>query len=131
MDLFRKLRHMKILLIDDDEWIRDSLSIFFETEDCHLLALETAEQGLETLGKEKFDIVIVDYRLPGMNGLEFFQQIQQPDKDVFYILISAYGTKEIVSKAKELGVQEFIAKPFTSKTIEVALTRLIKNQGKN
>ncbi|UCE54427.1 MAG: response regulator transcription factor [Desulfobacterales bacterium] len=46
MDVFDKLRTMKILLIDDDEWIRDSLSIFFEAEGCQLMVFETAEEGL-------------------------------------------------------------------------------------
>ncbi len=49
MDLFEKLKEMKILLIDDDEWIRDSLSIYFQSEGCDLKALETAEEGMEVL----------------------------------------------------------------------------------
>jgi len=131
MNLFEKLRNMKILLIDDDEWIRDSLSMLFETEGCQLSALETAEQGLEALMVQPYDIVIIDYRLPGMNGLEFLKQIPKSETNIIYILISAYGTKEVVSEAIELGVQEFISKPFTSKTIEAALTRLIQNQERN
>jgi PleD family two-component response regulator len=46
MNLFGKLRQMRILLIDDDEWIRDSLRMFFEAEGCRLLAVETAERAL-------------------------------------------------------------------------------------
>jgi len=46
MELFRKLKEMRMLLIDDAEWIRDSLSIFFEAEGCQLVALETAEKGI-------------------------------------------------------------------------------------
>ena len=57
MDLFSKIREMKILLIDDDEWIRDSLSVFFEAEGCHLLALETAEDGLAALKNQIFDLI--------------------------------------------------------------------------
>ena len=48
MDLFGKLKEMTILLIDDDEWIRDSLTLFFEGEGCHLVALETAEGPFAT-----------------------------------------------------------------------------------
>ena len=62
MNLYKKLRNMKMLLIDDDAWIRDSLSIFFESEGCHLKALETAEEGLKALKKQPYDIIIVDYR---------------------------------------------------------------------
>ena len=64
MNLFSKLRKMKILLIDDDEWIRDSLRLFFEAERCQLLTLETAEEGLVALRENTYDIIIVDYKLP-------------------------------------------------------------------
>ena len=71
MDLFKKLQNMEILLIDDDEWIRDSLSMFFESEGCHLTALETAEEGMEALKKHDFDnlsrrLQIAGYGWPGV-----------------------------------------------------------------
>ena len=59
MNLFNKLKGMKILLIDEDKWIRDSLSIFFECEGCHLLVLEAAEEGLEAIKEQDYDIVHV------------------------------------------------------------------------
>jgi DNA-binding NtrC family response regulator len=128
MDLRDKLKDMKILLIDDDEWIRDSLSRFFEYEPCTLLALETAEQGLEELRRRDYDIIIVDYRLPGMNGVQFLKQIQDTHAHVMKILITAYGNKEVLSQAIELGVGDFIDKPFCTKTLEDALLRLIEGR---
>ncbi len=129
MDLFTKLKDLKILLIDDDEWIRDSLSLFFEAESCHLIALETAEEGLEALKRQDYEIIIADYRLPGMDGLEFFNRIQKTHPDTMKILITAYGSENVVSKAKEMGIQDFIEKPFTSETIEASLSRLIEKHG--
>jgi DNA-binding NtrC family response regulator len=125
MDLFNKLKNMKILLIDDDEWIRDSLSLFFEGEGCNLKALETAKEGLKILKNENYDIIIVDYRLPDIDGLEFFKRIQESHPNAFKILITAYESKELLSEAKEMGVHDFIEKPFTSETIEESLSRLI------
>ena len=127
MDLFIKLKGMKILLIDDDEWIRDSMKLFFESEGCHLLALETAEEGAEAIKRQAYDIIIADYRLPGMDGIEFFRHLQKLHPNVIKILITAYGSEEVVSEATELGIQDFIDKPFTSETIERSLSRLIKN----
>ena len=127
MDLFIKLKDMKILLIDDDEWIRDSMKLFFESEGCHLLALETAEEGVEAIKRQAYDIIISDYRLPGMDGIEFFRHLQKLHPNVIKILITAYGSEEVVSEATELGIQDFIDKPFTSETIERSLSRLIKN----
>jgi len=125
MDLFNKLKNMKILLIDDDEWIRDSMSLFFESEGCNLKALESAGEGLKMLKNKNYDIIIVDYRLPDMDGLEFFKRIQESHPNAFKILITAYGSKELLSEAKEMGVHDFIEKPFTSETIEESLSRLI------
>ena len=128
MDLFDKLKNMKILLIDDDEWIRDSLSLFFEFEPCVFQALETAEQGLKELKTKDYDIIILDYRLPGMNGLEFLKRIQQSHPEVIKILITAYGSKEVFSQAIELGVHDFIDKPFSTKAIEDSLWRLTEER---
>ena len=126
MDLFNKLKSMKILLIDDDEWIRDSLCVFFESEGCHLTALETAEEGMEELKKHDYDILATDYRLPGMDGLEFLRYIQDTQPHIMTILITAYKSEDVISEAMKLGVQDFIEKPFTTKTIEDSFTRLLK-----
>jgi len=126
MNLFKKLKNHKILLIDDDEWIRDSMTLFFEGEDCKLLTLETAEEGLNELDKHGFDIIISDYKLPGMNGLEFFKRIRQISQDSIKILITAYGKEEIFLRAKQLGVHDIIEKPFKTENIEASLSSLIK-----
>ena len=128
MDLFSKLKEMRILLIDDDEWIRDSLSLFFESEGCHLLALETAEEGMEELNRQDHDIIIVDFRLSGMDGLEFLERIKDSHPDALTILITAYGSKDVFLKARKTRVQDFIDKPFTVETIEDSLSRLIRNR---
>ena len=126
MDLFSKIREMKILLIDDDEWIRDSLSIFFEAEGCHVLALETAEEGLSAIKDQTFDLIIVDYKLPGMDGLEFLKRIHNTQPGAIKVLITAYRDENVVSEAKKLKVHGFIEKPFTSDTIMASLAYTIK-----
>ena len=128
MDLFNRLKNMKILLIDDDEWIRDSLTLFFESEGCCLVAFETAEEGMDALSESPYDIIIADYKLPGMDGLEFFNQLRNSYPNVIKILITAYGSKEVVSEASKIGIHDFIDKPFTSETIESSLSRLIETR---
>ena len=128
MDLYKKLRRMHMLLIEDDEWLRDSLRLLFATEGCPIVALETAEEGLAYTANRHVDIIMVDYRLPGMNGLEFIDQLPPHQAGSLKVLITAYGSKEIVSKAKRSGVHAFIAKPFKTETIEHALERMISRQ---
>ena len=130
MDLFDKLRPMKIFLVDDNKWIRDSLSLFFEGEGCHLMAYETAEEALEAL-EEGPVIFIVDYKLPGMDGLEFFKRIQASHPRAGKILVTAFADAGVVSQAASIGVEDFIEKPFTSKTIEESLSRVMEKQKKD
>jgi CheY-like chemotaxis protein len=128
VDLFGKLKEMKMLLIDDDEWVRDSLSLFFEGEGCHLVAVETAEEGIEELRKQNYDIILVDYRLPGMDGLEFLKRIKESHPDALTILITAYGSKDVFLRARSMGVTGFVDKPFTIRTIEDSLSQLISKR---
>ena len=127
MDIFDKIKNMKILLVDDDEWIRDSLSFFFEAEGCNLLTFESAEEGMKALKQQAYDIVISDYKLPGMDGLEFLRRVKEKQPNAFEILITAYANCEILKEAKMMGVQDFIPKPFTSENVEASLTRIIEN----
>ncbi len=126
MDLFSKLKELKILLIDDDKWIRDSMRLFFEFEGCNFLALETAEEAMEELKMHNYDIIIVDYKLPGMDGLALIKRIQDSHLGAMKILITAYRSGEVISEAINMGVKEIIEKPFTSKIIETSLSRLIE-----
>ena len=125
MNLFSKLKEMNVLLIDDDEWIRDSMSLFFESEGCNLLALETAEEGIRELNRKSYDIIFIDYKLPGMDGLSFLNKIEERHLDTWIILITAYGD-EVLKKAGKLKIHDFIMKPFTSEDIQKSLIRLIQ-----
>ena len=132
MNLFSKLKNKKILLVDDDEWIRDSLTLYFDTEGCQMIAVETAEEGIELLKQQDYDIILLDYKLPGIDGLTFSRKIQEIRPDAIKILITAYKNKKVVSEAANVGIQDLIDKPFTIKTIEDSMLRLIqRNEKKN
>jgi DNA-binding NtrC family response regulator len=129
MNLFKELRKFKILLIDDDKWIRDSLAMFFEGEGCHLSVCETAEEGLEALKNQDYQTIIADYLLPGMDGLEFFRRISESHRGVLKILITAYGNQKIFSEAEAIGVEAVIEKPFTVEILKQSLAGLLKVKG--
>jgi DNA-binding NtrC family response regulator len=124
MNLFEEIKDKKILLIDDDESIRDSMSMFFLGEGIHIDTFETAEEGVDAMKKQHYDIIITDYRLPGMDGLSFLKHILRLCPDSFKILITAYGSREVLTAATGRGVDEYIEKPFTTKLIKDALSRL-------
>lgn len=131
MNPFNELKQVKTLLVDDDEFIRDSLKIAFATKDCPLQAVETAEQGLEAIKEEQFDIIISDFRLPGMNGLDFLKLATATQPTAVNILITAYRDEYCFSEAVRIGVSEFIEKPFSVKALVAVLALALKRQTKN
>lgn len=112
MKLHRKLKNLKTLLIDDDEHIRDSLSLAFRRMGYWLQTAESAEEGLQALNQVDFDIIISDYRLPGLSGLTFLKQAIVTQPLAIKVLISSCGDHETIAEAYALGVNDFLQKPF-------------------
>ena len=131
MNSFNELKKLKTLLVDDDELIRESLKMAFRAKGCAMRVAETAEEGLEAIAEEGFDIIISDYRLPGINGLEFIKQAAVIQPRAARFLITAYRDDHIISKAVRIGVNEFIEKPFSVKTLVALLALALKHQEKN
>ena len=131
MAKFSKLRDMKILFVDGDEWVRDSLSLFFEADRHHFLALETAEEAIRILNSQRYDIIISDYRLPDMDGVELLRLVTESHPYAMKILVTAYGDRDIVSEADRMGIDDFIEKPFTTEVIKGSLEQLIEKRAKN
>jgi CheY-like chemotaxis protein len=126
--MFDKLKHMRILLVDDDEFVRDSLSLMFESRGCSLCVVETAEEAMTVLAGQAYDLVITDYKLPGMDGMEFCRWIRKNNPCCMKILITAYGSRAARNEAIGAGIDEFIEKPITSKAIETSLERLFNRE---
>jgi len=102
----------KILLIDDDPGIRDTLCRALNEED-HEVAVEMrGDDGLARATRESFNLVITDLKLPGMNGLEFVRQLHAAQPRLPIILITAYGTTETAIEATKFGAYDYLLKPF-------------------
>jgi len=130
MDLSKELKKIKILLIDDDKWIRDSLVMYFEGEGWSLSVCETAEEGLEKLRQSDYQAVIADYLLPGMDGLEFFRRTLEFHPGLLKILITAYGNEKIFTEAERIGIETVIEKPFTIEILKQSLFELLSDKGR-
>ena len=113
MKQFLKLKNLKTLLVDDNAVVRDTMKMIFTQKECFLKACETAEEALQALEEEHFDILISDLQLPGIDGVEFFKQAEALQPDTIKILISGYGNERTISEAFEIGVHAFIRKPFS------------------
>jgi DNA-binding NtrC family response regulator len=131
MESFTQLKDLKIVLVEDDAMIRNALSMAFENKVCCLRVCKNAEQGLQALKEERFDIIICDFRLPDMNGLEFFKLVGNRPPYILKILTSAYDDQKLSSELSRVGVHAFIPKPFSVKQLIHILVHLVEGNQKN
>ena len=101
-------------------------TIFCSREGCNLIPLTTAEEAMIALCEQKYDIIICDYKLPGMDGVAFFERIRESHPDALKILITAYGNENIVNEANRIGIHDFIQKPLTTNALEESLASLVQ-----
>jgi len=102
----------KILIIDDDDQLRKSFDKLLTEEGYNVISAASGEAGLKMVQNEIPDLVILDMRLPGMNGLETFQAIHEIEPKLPVIIMTAYGTTETAIEATKLGAFDYILKPF-------------------
>ena len=119
------LSSMRVLLVESNEWVRDSLSLAFEKTGCAAKAVDSAEKAIVALGKEHFDIVISDFRLPEYDGLAFFKLKDTFPQHCLKVLISTAVSKDMITKSKAAGVHKVIEKPFAFKKLIGTLNVLI------
>lgn len=103
---------MKVLLIEDEKITRKTLTDFISKEGYEI---ESSGDGLEALAvfeKGKFDVVVTDLRLPGMNGIEILKNIKDKSPQCTVIMITAYATVETAIDALKLGAYDYLTKPF-------------------
>ena len=111
----------KILVIDDEAPIRNSLKEILEYEKYTVDTAEDGPTGLHILGKEKFDVIFCDIKMPKMDGLEVLAKIQESGSEVPVIMISGHGTVDTAVEALKNGAYDFIQKPLDLNRILVTL----------
>ncbi len=132
MELSPKIKKATTLLVDDDQLIRDSMRLAFRNQVRFIQVVESAEEALRILNKVSFDVIISDLELPGINGLEFLKQVRVSHPRSIALLISANGSDETVKSAYEIGVHDFLQKPFSLETLFATMAMHVqkRNGGK-
>jgi two-component system, NtrC family, nitrogen regulation response regulator NtrX len=118
----------KILIVDDEAGIRESLSSILRDERYSVEAVESAEIALERLASGAVEVVLLDVWLPGMDGLEALSRIQSLPQPPSVIIISGHGTIETAVRATKLGAFDFIEKPLSLERIIVLVRNAIEQR---
>src|SRR5215212_4156292 len=115
----------RILVIDDEAAIRDSLRMILEYEGYEFLGAASGQDGLAMVERENPDLVFLDIKMPGMDGLEVLQRIKAADETVPVVMISGHATVTTAVDATKLGALDFIEKPLASERVLVTIRNAI------
>lgn len=112
-DKIEKLRAMKLLFVEDEEDLIEIISDTLDKLDTNYLTAKNGEEALKIIDENPdLSMVITDINMPVMNGLEMIEELKKKDIDIPIIVMSAHTEIEYINKAKELGVNDYLLKPF-------------------
>ncbi len=118
----------RILVVDDDEWIRDLLSRVLIRYGYQVSAAPSAEEALEVLRQSPYDLLISDMILTGMSGLDLTSRVAHTHPDLPIVLITAHGHADLMRAALRQGASDFIPKPFNIETIPLVIERNLERR---
>jgi DNA-binding NtrC family response regulator len=101
----------RILIVDDDEVVRRSYLRSLESISCNVEAAKDAEEALQTMEQKPFDVVLLDMRMPGQDGLSVLRTIKQKWPESEVVIITGYPTVASVKEAVRLGAYDYVSKP--------------------
>jgi two-component system nitrogen regulation response regulator GlnG len=116
----------KLLLIDDEEDVRYSFQRIFNSPEIELATASSGEEGLKVIPKFKPDLVLMDVRMGGMNGLETLRRIRATNPKLLVILMTAYGTTQTAIEAMKLGAYDYLLKPFDVPKLKEIIANALK-----
>jgi DNA-binding response OmpR family regulator len=122
------MKGRSVLIVDDEKNILLTLSQSLE-----VLQLETdtainGEDALTKLKEKDFSLILLDLRMPGIDGMEVLRQVREIRPDIRIIMISAYGTIEVAVEAMKLGAVDFIQKPFSPEEVRALVSRVLDRE---
>jgi len=118
---------VKILIVDDDEGIRVSLKIVLERDGYEVLVAERGAEGIEVVRQfpEDIEMVISDFKMPGMDGLETLTEISRINHDIIRIILTGYATLDRAIETVNLGIDGFLTKPFNNSEIRASIRGIV------
>jgi DNA-binding NtrC family response regulator len=116
----------RILLIDDEQAIRDVLSAFLSEHGHEVTGAGSAEEALAAAGRVKPDVVLLDLVLPGMNGIEVLKRLKADDPQIGCIVMTAFGSISSAVDAIRAGGDDYLTKPFDNDELLLAIERVLR-----
>lgn len=119
-----ELEKKKLLIVDDQNGIRVLLLEVFGSEGYETYQASNGKLALDIVKHEKPDLVLLDMKIPGMDGLEILKRIREIDTEIKVIMMTAYGELDMIKEAMELGSLAHFTKPFDIDELRIAVNNL-------
>ncbi len=116
---------LKVLVVDDEEHIRMAVERILRRLDCGVLLAPDGEQALSILEEEDVAVVLLDLKMPGIDGMEVHRRIREAGYEVQVIIITGYATLETAIEAMKQGAYDFIPKPFDKDHLALVVDRAL------
>ena len=112
-----------ILIIEDEATLAKNVRIFLERDDYEVRVAESAEEGLALMDVFRPDAVVLDFNLPGIDGVEALERIRAIDPDIKVIMVTGHGSVELAVEAMKRGAFDFLTKPVPLGKLKVLLEK--------
>jgi CheY-like chemotaxis protein len=122
------IREKPILIVDDEKNIRLTLSTSLESLGVETDSAENGKEALLKLREKEFGLILLDIRMPGVDGMEVLRKVRESSPDIHIIILTAYGTIELAVEAMKLGVVDFIQKPFVPEQIREKVAQIMSSE---
>ena len=116
----------RILIVDDDPNIRDGSSQVLSRAGYDVSEASTGAEALSLVDRFEFDLILLDLKMPDVNGLDLLRNIRENDQQVPVVMITAYGTIQNAVEAMRLGADDFLPKPFEPDELRMVVSRILK-----
>lgn len=117
----------RILVVDDEESIREFLDIMLRKEGYEVTLAEDGAKAIDILKKKSFDMVISDLQMPNVTGMELLKHVKESYPDLIFMIITAFGTTESAVEAMKLGAYDYITKPFKIDEVRINIANALKS----
>ena len=117
-----------VLIVDDEEGIRESLSGIFEDEGYDVITARSGEEALKILKEQNMDLILLDVWLPGIDGVQTLKEIKDIKPDIPVIMISGHGNIDLAVKATRMGAYDFLEKPLSLEKVLLDAKRAIERR---
>ncbi len=121
----------KILIIDDDESMRDTLKLYLDDSDYEIFLADSGANGINILEQEHPDIVISDVMMPEINGIDVLTESKKFDKNINVIMLTAFDDMESTIKAIQLGAYDYLSKPIEQERLKIIIKRALESKRLN